>query len=335
MIFTRNFAGSERYAVELANAQSSNHQVIFMLSPAGAESRIDALANRISPAVQIIVLKSRIALFQRFECRRLLRDIQPDIAHAHLSTACRALSGIKSTFLRIATLHIHYKKQQHAKLDCLIAIAPWQLDSIPEPLAKHTKQIDNWTAPKTSGKAEVATLKREYGIAQDAFVFGTIGRVVDSKGMDTLVQAFEKAAIVNSRLVIVGSGKAWEKVNKLASTGVLMPGFSANPENWLACFDCFVSAARSEPFGLVFLEAMASGLPIIATASQGAQHLNLSMNASLVPIDDISALAGALIDMSQKKPARRIYDLSRFSLVAKLIEIEDFYRAELQLKRGN
>ena len=335
MIFTRNFAGSERYAVELANAQSSNHQVIFMLSPAGAESRIDALANRISPAVQIIVLKSRIALFQRFECRRLLRDIQPDIAHAHLSTACRALSGIKSTFLRIATLHIHYKKQQHAKLDCLIAIAPWQLDSIPEPLVIHTKQIDNWTAPKTPDKAEVATLKREYGIAQDAFVFGTIGRVVDSKGMDTLVQAFEKAAIINSRLVIVGSGKAWKKVNKLASTGVLMPGFSANPENWLACFDCFVSAARSEPFGLVFLEAMASGLPIIATKSQGAQHLNLSMNAPLVPIDDISALADALIDMSQKKPARTIYDLSRFSLVAKLIEIEDFYRAELQLKRGN
>ena len=131
VILTSRFAGSERYAIELANAQSREHTVSVILSRRGSEHRVDALKHRFAPAVRVHTLKSRTALFQIFETRRLLADIQHDVVHGHLSSACRALSGYKGSCARVATLHIRYKRQQHEKLDGLIAIAPWQLADVP------------------------------------------------------------------------------------------------------------------------------------------------------------------------------------------------------------
>ena len=81
---------------------------------------------------------------------------------------------------------------------------------------------------------------------------------------------------------------------EIRATRVLLPGYTRTPQDWLAAFDCFVSAARSEPFGLVFLEAMQAGLPVIASRTQGALHLSPHMQPTLVDVDDLPALRAAL-----------------------------------------
>ena len=326
LILTRNFAGSERYAIELANSQSKTHDVSIVISANAAESRPEALLHRIKPSVEVFVVKSKLPILQVFEVRRLLKKINPDIAHGHLSTACRALSGYSGTSKRVATLHIHYKKQQHEKLDGLIAIAPWQLADIPEKLLRHTIQIDNWTADKTAEIGKRESIRNQFGIKPTEILIGALGRTVDSKGFDTLIKAFRQSNIPNARLAIIGSGKDWEKSKALAEPDIIMPGFSSAPEDWLAAFDAFVSSAKSEPFGLVFLEAMNSNLPILSTASQGAIHLHHLIKSPLIPINNVKEMSEALKSFCAHPIARIHYDLCQYRIESKLAEIETFYK---------
>lgn len=97
----------------------------------------------------------------------------------------------------------------------------------------------------------------------------------------------------------------------------------------------FISAARREPFGLVLLEAMNARLPILASASEGAQHLADTIGTPLLPIGDADALAAALRWAHETRPARRDYPMQRFDMAARVVEVEAFYHRELARLRGN
>lgn len=327
LLLTRRFAGSERHAVELANAQAAaGHRVTMILRKSATEARADAIAQHLSSAVRQIVVGD---MFARWQARRAVQKLAPEIAHAHLSGGCRVLKGWRSnTTKRIATLHIHYKPQQHEGLDGLIAIAPWQLAEMPDFMRARSVQIDNWTLPQAAAPDARADLRSEWVIAPEAFVFGALGRVEASKGLDVLLEAWQRAELPDdARLVIVGQGTAWEALRQAAPRSVLMPGFSPRARDWLQVFDVFVSAARSEPFGLVLLEAMDAGLPVVASASQGASHLAEVIGAPLLPVGDADALAQALREAYAEKPPRRAYPMQRFRIEDKLAQIEAFYRA--------
>lgn len=327
VLLTRRFAGTERHAVELVNAQAAQgHAVTLILRQAGAENRKDAIRHRVADNVRVIVVGNVLAAWR---ARRVLKQIKPDIAHAHLSGGCRALQGWRDAHSRrIATLHIRYKPRQHAGLDGLIAIAPWQCDAMPPVRRARSVQIDNWTIPRAPTSDARSRLRGEFGIDDNAFVFGALGRVEDSKGLDVLVEAWRRAALPSdARLVIVGQGDAWKALRAKAQADVLMPGFTDAPRDWLEAFDVFVSAARSEPFGLVLLEAMGARLPILASASEGATHLQGIIATPLLPVGDADALAAALREMHAARPARRDYPMQRFAIDDKLAQIETFYRA--------
>lgn len=329
LLLTRRFAGTERHAVELANAQAAQgHDVTLILRKAGAEDRPDAIAHRVSKDVRVIVVGD---LLSPWQARRALKKLKPDIAHAHLSGGARALKGWRRTHTpRIATLHIRYKPQQHDELDGLIAIAPWQFDDMPPRLRANSVQIDNWTVPREASADARMRLRKEFGIAQDAFVFGALGRAESSKGLDVLVDAWKRAALpADARLVIVGQGGAWDAVRAQAADDVVMPGFTDVPRDWLEAFDVFVTAARSEPFGLVLLEAMGARLPILASASEGATHLRDVIETPLVPVGDADTLAASLRQMYGARPVRRDYPMQRFNIDDKLAEVEAFYRARI------
>lgn len=325
LLFTKRFAGSERYAIELANAQAQAHEVCFVLADAAAEDRPDAWAQRLDPRVQ----QHRLTYPQFLPATRIARWAkawQPDVCHAHLSFACKALAGVKRPTVRVATLHIAYKARQHGHMDGLIAITPQQLAQIPPGFAGRVAQINNWSQPRPPEPGARERLRAAWGVGPDDWLVGTLGRGEHSKGWDVLVQAFRQAALPGARLVLVGQGPDWQAVRAQAGADVVMPGFTNEPANCLAAFDLFVSAARSEPFGLVFLEAMHAGLPILATATEGAQHLQASFEP-LLPCGDVAALAGALTRLHARRPARRVHATEPFALPARVAEIEAFYRA--------
>lgn len=328
VVLTKRFAGSERYAIELANAQSREHDVSLILQRAATDERPDALIQHVDARVKVLLVGGWDV---RSQVRVHVKHLQPDVVHAHLSRACKSLRRLHGSWLRVATLHICYKPQQHAHMDALVAIAPWQLAGVSRRLRDHTVQIDNWTAPKAVDASARQKLRRTHGIADDALVIGALGRVEPSKGFDLLLRAFDKLRRRSGQeiyLVVVGDGPQLMRLRKRAGSHVVLPGFSANPQDWLAAFDCFVSASRMEPFGLVFLEAMQAGLPILATRTQGALHLAPVMRPTLVAADEETALAAALQRWVDQPPARQTYDLREFRIHRKLPKFNAFYARE-------
>lgn len=332
LLLTSRFAGTERHVLELAAAQAAEgHEVTLVLRRAATQARPDAIAHRVDGAVAVRVVGD---LFATSRARRLVHALAPDVAHAHLSAACRAVEGLPRDCLRVATLHIRYKPRQHAGMDGLIAIAPWQLEAVPSPLRERSVQIDNWTHRRIAAPGARERIRASLGIGDGTFVIGALGRVERSKGLDVLVEAFRRADLPDAKLVIVGQGRELVRLRAQAGPDVVLPGFADAPRDWLEAFDLFVSAARSEPFGLVLLEAMDAGLPVLATASEGARHLAGLIGRPLVPVGDADALARALREEHALRRGRRDYPLQPFRIDHALPRVDAFYRAGLARLRG-
>ena len=331
LILTHSFAGTERYVLELANAQAhAGHEVTVILHKRAAENRPNAFAHRFDASIKKILVGGW-GFLSHWTARQALLRLNIDVAHGHLSAGCKALHGLKGCFLRVATLHIHFKPQQHLDLDALIAIAPWQVDAIPESQKSHTAQINNWTIGIAAKPLARQTIRAELGITNQEFLIGALCRAEHSKGLDVLIDAFVSAKPPGARLVIVGGGRNWKSLRARAPDEIIMPGFVAHPQDWFAAFDGFVSAARSEPFGLVFLEAFAAGLPVLATASQGAQIFQSLIDRPLLPCNDVTSMAKALMDWAAERPARSVYDLSAYDYRKQVIKIENFYKEQIIL----
>ncbi len=128
----------------------------------------------------------------------------------------------------------------------------------------------------------------------------SVGRFVPEKDYQTLVRAFARVNRPDARLVILGKGPQFELIRQETQRlgiedHVSMPGYSDEP--WAAYRDakCFVSSSSSEPFGNVIVEAMAHGLPVVATACSGPKEiLRQGEFGRLVPIGDDVQLAAAI-----------------------------------------
>lgn len=324
LLLTSRFAGSERYAIELAAGQAAaGHDVTLLLRQAALRDRPDAPGRHLPAGLPVVVLPDWLP---GWHARRWLRRHRPEVAHAHLSAGCKALRGVAG-MVRVATLHIAYKPSQHAHLDGLVALTPAQQAELPAAFSGRSVQIDNWTRALPAPEDARARLRATLGLGEGVRLLGTLGRIEPSKGHDLLLAAFAAAGFDETvQLVVVGGGSALEALRRRAPRGVHFPGFSGEPAAWLAAMDGFVSAARSEPFGLVFLEAMTAGLPILATATEGGRHLGPAFGTPLVPVDDAAALATALRVFVDGGLARRHYRMDGFRLDAQLPRFEAFYR---------
>src|SRR5262245_2497993 len=109
-----------------------------------------------------------------------------------------------------------------------------------------------------------------FGLPHDAFVMVTIGRLVARKATTQLVDVLAASAIPNAHLLIIGDGPDVGAIRqRAADLGVAervhLPGQVTEADKYaaLGIADAFVSTSQHEGFGLVFLEAMACGLPVI------------------------------------------------------------------------
>ena len=133
------------------------------------------------------------------------------------------------------------------------------------------------------------------------------GRYVKKKGFDILLHAF-KALLdsgTSARLTIGGQGEELAALESLAKElkiqdtvklGVWIDDVTVALDQ----SDLFVLPSLDEPFGIVMLEAMARGVPIISTRTKGPSEVLNETTASLVEISSIEALAKAMIDFAQQ-----------------------------------
>ncbi len=102
-----------------------------------------------------------------------------------------------------------------------------------------------------------------------------------------------------------GNVVAVNNVNLDIQDKVFLIGFSKSIYEWFRNSDIFVSSSRWEPFGIVILEAMALGLPVVATETDGARDLIVNeVNGFIVPIESVEPLANSLKELIQNPELR-------------------------------
>jgi glycosyltransferase involved in cell wall biosynthesis len=141
------------------------------------------------------------------------------------------------------------------------------------------------------------------------FVVGALGNVSRRKGTDVFVAAAElvRRELPQVEFRIVGPcpdgpGRPWaeELVARATENGV-RHGTTSDPFSELAEWDLLVLPSRSEPFGLVLIEAMAMGLPVVATRIDGPREIVTADTGLLVEVDDVRGLAAAILELARDR----------------------------------
>jgi glycosyltransferase involved in cell wall biosynthesis len=147
--------------------------------------------------------------------------------------------------------------------------------------------------------------REAFGLPADGFVMVTLGRVVARKAVTQLVSALHDAARPKAHLLVLGDGPESELVRRRAAEcGVLdrvhLLGQVSEQRKFeaLSVADVFVSSSQHEGFGLVFLEAMAFGLPIVCYDRGGqTDFLAQGRTGSVIALNDLPAFTRAIVDL--------------------------------------
>ena len=187
-------------------------------------------------------------------------------------------------------------------------------------------------------------IKNSLGIPKGSFVIGTVGRLDPIKDHPALFQAFEKLKgnSRNVRLLIAGDGSERKNLEKIAPEGVIFLGNRGDVREILRSFDLFVISSRNEGISNTILEAMATGLTVVATAVGGNPELvNDGNTGTLVPPRDPAALASALCNYFKNSNMRtmhgkagRICAERHFSIEKMVTKYEMVYRRVADADRG-
>jgi len=149
--------------------------------------------------------------------------------------------------------------------------------------------------------------RTKLGLGEDDFVAGTVSRLVPQKAVHDAIAAV--ASLRSVVLVIVGDGPERAALEAQAAplgARVRFLGARDDVPEILRSLDVFVLSSRWEGEPIALLEAMASGLPIIATATEGAREVLEPVRAGiLVPVASPLALSAALQEM-EMAPFHRV-----------------------------
>ena len=144
-----------------------------------------------------------------------------------------------------------------------------------------------------------AAARRALGLASGAFVVGWVGRLSREKGPDVVLEALRHVADLPLVAAVIGDGPERRslvaRAQRLGLDGrVRWHGVVPAAASLFAAFDLFVLSSRTEGSPMVAFEAMAAGVPVIATNVGGVPEMLSPEEAVLVPPDNPAALAAAI-----------------------------------------
>ena len=275
---------------------------------------------------------------------RVFRSLRPDVVHTHNSVPLEYASPA-ARLARVPCIihtkhgHIAYSKAslQLARaatrvVDHFVAVSKDTAATAAQnerPRPKRLAVIENGIPLGKFAPDELArrAIREELGIAKGALVVGSVGRLVEEKDYPLLVRAMGPLLGEQVRLVIVGEGivrgeieAAIAELPPSARAYVTLTGARRDVARVLSAFDVYVSSSRAEGLPLALAEAMASRLPIVATAVGGVPDIVPSQVGVLVPHGDAQALRAEINLLLEDSSARssmgeaaRTYALGRFA----------------------
>jgi glycosyltransferase involved in cell wall biosynthesis len=250
--------------------------------------------------------------------RELLRELcdreKPDVVHTHgyRPDILHVASRLRRNFAAVTTLHgssrvggistVHemLQKAMLRRFDAVIAVSRHLSDELRgtwvRPNRLHVVQ-NGWRDGAVLADRDSA--RRHLGLAPDGFAIGWVGRLIPIKGADVFLQAIHDLDALPARFSIVGDGSERQNLEEFArsrglSDRVRFHGSVPDAARYLRAFDMLVLSSRSEGIPVTLLEAMAAGVPVVATSVGGIPEVVGSAEAELVRSEDHRALANAI-----------------------------------------
>jgi glycosyltransferase involved in cell wall biosynthesis len=267
-----------------------------------------------------------VRMFPRLD--RVLREFQPDIVHTHLYLLRYSLPPCIRRRIPILVHTVHNLAQREA--DAAGRAINWMAlgkrvipVAVSRSVADSLRQVyrieDPVTIPNGIRAGEFhpdpaarAEWRRAMGFGERDFLFVSTGRLTPQKNPLLLLRAFRAMTSFEAHLILVGQGPLQSQVEeevRAAGLGhrVHVLGFRDDIRECLAAADAFVLSSDWEGHPLGVMEAMACGLPVVATSVGGVPEVVESgPEGLLVPPGDAASLTGAmqfLLDNPQRRAA--------------------------------
>jgi glycosyltransferase involved in cell wall biosynthesis len=177
--------------------------------------------------------------------------------------------------------------------------------------------------------------KREYcGITEDDFVVGYVGRLSEEKGISYLIEAMSllNKTGMPSKLLIIGEGPQRQELADLVKKtnieeNVIFTGFQNDIEYWLPSMDVFVLPSLTEGTPMSLLEAMAYGIPAVASAVGGVpQVIESGKSGILVPPGNPQDIKDAILLLYSNEELRNSLSKEGQKKIKLKYNIEDWTR---------
>ncbi len=324
-----HIGGGERVALDLAAQQvTAGHEVsvVSLEAPGDGPLAAEFLARGVSIIRQA---KRPVGVDPILAVRlgRVFRRHSVDVVHTHNPlpliyaaaagrvTGARVVHtkhGVNEASLRLRRLRSVAARFVHsfvAVSEDTAEVARSQRDCTPDRLSVVRNGIDlSRFGPDDQARRAV---RAELGIPEDAWVVGTVGRVVGLKNHALLVRAMSALLGDKTRLVVVGDGPEMNAlkaaVAELAEPDhVHLLGARMDVPRVLRAFDTFCLSSTEEGLPLVVPEAMATGLPVVCTAVGGLPRVvDEGETGYLVPSEDEVALRGRLEQLAADRSLAR------------------------------
>jgi len=311
--------GLERVVRSLATGQRKvGHRVCVapVLAPTVSEHEFVRSLDGSGVEVAPIKVGSRSYLAERRAIGDLCRRLRPDIVHTHGYHADVVDAGVGRR-LRIATVttvhgftggdwknRLYERLQRHAfrQFDAVVAVSK----PLGEALRSAGVPRDRLHVIPNAWDGAVAFLERQaarraLGLPPDGFRIGWVGRTSNEKGPDVMLEAL--ALLRDSPVTLSMVGDSAQRRGLRARADALgvaarttWHGRVGEAASMLPAFDVFVLSSRTEGTPIVLLEAIAAGVPVVATTVGGVPDVVSSAEALLVPSNDPASLAAAVRD---------------------------------------
>lgn len=357
LVYRFDIGGLETVLVNLINTLPANNfkHVIVALTDSNPQMKATISANN----VEVIDLLKKPGNDPQIHYRlwQLFRQYRPQIVHSYniATLEYQFIAFLAAVPLRIHAEHgrdiydLDGSNKKYQILRRLLNPFVHYWVSVSQELATWLKQIVKIPGKKVRLIYNGIDLKRYQPVNKQhekAFTVGTVGRIVPVKDQLTLVKAIEfllnKSPEIRNklRLVIVGNGellpclKTYIIENNLQDCIELL-GARNDVADILKTFDVFVLPSLAEGIALTLLEAMASGLPVIATQVGGNPELiDNDQNGMLVLPQSVAGLAEAIQFYLNNSDLRLVHGRCGRNKVEKYFSIEAMANNYLMLYRG-
>ena len=321
----RTWRGGQNQVLELVTGLESMGQPTWLVAHARGE-----LKRRAQEGMRFVGFspRSEFDVQAAWQLGRVLRDVKPDVVHAHdpmavalVAMALQMQNGAHRQPLVVAARRVDFHLKRHAfskwkyrHVDVFIAASDvighiLERDGIPR---EKIVTVHDGVNVSLIDKQPAVDVHTEFWLPHGSPVVGNVAALAAHKGQKHLVAAARLVVqdVPDARFLIVGEGELKETLDRqirhlALERHVFLTGFRPDAVSLMKSFDVFAMSSITEGLGSSVLEAMTCSRAVVSTRAGGLPEAVVDgATGLLVPTHDEPALAHAIVELLQDPQKR-------------------------------